>query len=330
VAEANTDMGIVPITVPNMALMLSPGSLRDTDRKPIDIRAIGVDHIDVVDRERPLDKERVAELAESIKREGLLQPIGVRRAVSKGNQRGNYRLVYGAHRLAAAQLLAKDDPAQAVIAAAIFSEKMPDWACKMAEVAENLFRKDLSSKQKEAETALLTGLIRKYGDVDGQKAKGGRPKENGNLPNGSGGFQTVTQQVASALGVTDDTVRNRIKNAVKLAERQGLAIDTEKKTPESLSGDQLIAIGQAAQVAADSDRRQAQKDGKDPRKVNPHERLADTKVLAKLDVTDPKPFIDWCRKRLAGKHKPMSLDILRVYRRALDDLIAEYEAVKEA
>ena len=140
---------------------------------------------------------------------------------------------------------------------------------------------------------------------------------------------TATQKVAKDLGITDETVRNRTRNAVKLAERQGLVIDADKKTPEGLSGDQLIAVGEAARAAADSDQREARKKGKAPRNVNPHEPSGKTKVVAKLDTDDPQPFIDWCRKRLAGKHKPMSLSMLRSYRQALDDLIVEYEAKLE-
>ena len=317
--ERVADMGIHPTTVPNTAMMLS-GGLRDTSRKPLDIRPVGLHHIDVVDRERPIDKEKVAELAESIQREGLLQPIGLRRTANSGH----YRLIYGAHRLAAAKLIYENDPTQDAIAAVLFPEKMPDWACKMAELAENLFRKDLSSKQKEAETTLLAGLIKKHGKTS---TVGQARHRNGN-PNGLGN-QTTTEQVASALGVSDETVRNRVRNATKLAERSGLAVDATKKTPEGLSGDQLIAIGTAALAVADNDKKQAKKEGKNPRYVNPHEKLSDTKALARLDVTDTKPFIDWCRKRLAGKHKPMSLEVLRSYRQALDDLIVEYEAKLE-
>jgi hypothetical protein len=80
---------------------------------------------------------------------------------------------------------------------------------------------------------------------------------------------------------------------------------------------------------AESDAKEAKQKGKASRNVNPHEPSGKTKVVAKLDTDDPQPFIDWCRKRLAGKHKPMSLSMLRSYRQALDDLIVEYEAKLE-
>jgi hypothetical protein len=93
--------------------------------------------------------------------------------------------------------------------------------------------------------------------------------------------------------------------------------------------DELIKVGEAAARAADSDRREALRRGGDPRQVNPHQPQGKTVVSARLDIADPAPFIDWCRNRIKGRHKPMSLDILRAYRAALDTLIAEIEARQE-
>jgi hypothetical protein len=54
-----------------------------------------------------------------------------------------------------------------------------------------------------------------------------------------------------------------------------------------------------------------------------HPPLASTVFKVEIDVRDPEPFIRWCRARLSGNYKPMSLDDLRAYRQAIDDLIAE-------
>ena len=186
-------------------------------------------------------------------------------------------------------------------------------------------RKNLSPKQEQAHTALLTGFIKKHGQARTSGEVSGQNRSKKINPNGSGLSPTVTQQVATVLGVDDDTVRYRIRNAAKLAERHGVIIDTPK-TPEKLTGDQLIAIGEGAQAVADGDDREAAAQGKNRRYHKPQEPVGETNVMAKLNVIDPQPFIAWCRKRLDGHHKPMSLEMLRAYRVALDALIAEYEA----
>ena len=49
--------------------------------------------------------------------------------------------------------------------AAIYSEDMPDWACELNEVAENLHRKELIPKERDAHTVLYAALLKKHGSV---------------------------------------------------------------------------------------------------------------------------------------------------------------------
>lgn len=320
-AEKLADMGIAATIVPNTAMLLS-GGLRDTTRKPADIRPIALHRIDVGDRQRPLDKAAVEALAASIKQEGLLQPIGVRRSTKPG---GNFELIYGYHRLAAARLIAKEDPTQDGIAAVIYPEKMPDWACEMAEIAENKFRKNLTPKENEAQTTIYAGLLKKHGkvkpadEVRRANAKNQHTKEGQehHVPHPETDGKSVTKQVAADLGITPMTVRRHVANAVKTAKSIGFHID--KTTPEELSGDAMIAIGKAAAMA----------EAKREPSYKPEEQPRPSLTLN----AQPEKFVQWCRARVAGRDNAAALETLRAYRRtieehgkALDELIKEYEA----
>lgn len=215
-----------------------------------------------------------------------------------------------------------------MIAAVIFPEDMPDWACELAEVMENLCRKELTPKERDAHTTMLAGLLKQHSNVvEGPKARG-QAQKNNRAKTGPESFgsssPTITRKIATDLGISDDTVRNRVRNAVKLAARTGITV--VKPTAEAMSGDQLVKIGEAALKAAEADKVKAKQTGKSPRHVNPHEPAKTTVATVRLDVTDPAPFIAWCRARIAGKHKPMSIDILKSYATALAALIAEIKA----
>ena len=91
---------------------------------------------------------------------------------------------------------------------------------------------------------------------------------------------------------------------------------------EELSGDELIAIGEKVSQVTDEERKAALK-GSARNLVSVQ---SDTILRTEFDTIDPRPFIEFCRRRIAGKHKPMSIDMLKAYRKALDELIAELEA----
>ena len=97
---------------------------------------------------------------------------------------------------------------------------------------------------------LYASLLKKHGSVvEAPKASGKtRSKADGPEPFGSIP-QTVTRKVAADLGITDDTVRNRVKSAVKQAARAGVAVS--KATPEAMSGDEMMQVGQTALKVAE-------------------------------------------------------------------------------
>lgn len=308
--------------VPNTSMMIVGGG--EVSRLPADWRTVLVKNVVVVgERQRPIDPKMVEQLCESFQLLGQIAPIGVKRQAS-GQP---FRLIYGHHRLEAKRKLLETDPSHDSIAATIYPEEMEDWACEAHEVAENLCRKELTPKERDAHTAIYAGLLKQHGAVVNRREAQGQAQSQskGAIPKSLGhSLPTVTRKTAGDLGVTDEAVRNRIKNASKLAARNGIAV--AKATPEAMSGDELLKVGHAALKVAQADRAEAVRVGKSPRYSAPLQPTKPTISTVRIDVTDPAPFIAWCRTRIAGKRKPMSLDILKAYADALVALIKEIEA----
>lgn len=91
--------------------------------------------VDVGARLRPVDPSYVQFLARSLDEQGLQHPIVVR-----PSEQGRWRLVAGAHRLAAAKALGWDE-----ISAEIRDDLKNDDEARLAEIAENLMRRELSA-----------------------------------------------------------------------------------------------------------------------------------------------------------------------------------------
>ncbi|WP_254474500.1 ParB/RepB/Spo0J family partition protein [Bartonella sp. B1098] len=96
---------------------------------------IALDLIVVPERIRPVDDEHAKALAQSMAREGLMNPITVRHTPNA--KEGHYTLIAGAHRLRAAELLGYS----AIEAVVVQADKEN---AALLEVAENLFRNELS------------------------------------------------------------------------------------------------------------------------------------------------------------------------------------------
>ncbi|WP_455466576.1 ParB/RepB/Spo0J family partition protein [Bartonella sp. B39] len=126
---------------------------------------IALDLIVVPERIRPVDDEHAKALAQSMVREGLMNPITVRHTPNaKG---GNYTLIAGAHRLRAAELLGYSE----INAVVVQADK--DNAA-LLEVAENLFRNELSV----IDRALFVQTYRKLWEKKYGEIKIGRNKKS--------------------------------------------------------------------------------------------------------------------------------------------------------
>jgi ParB-like chromosome segregation protein Spo0J len=137
-----------------------------------EVRLIPLSQIGMGDkaRHRPIHPDAVVELGKSIEVHGLLQPIGLLQLAPNDAGQPQFKLVYGAHRLAAMQQLHPDDPA-ATISAMVFPPGTLELDMQMAEVTENLHRKDLNSDERAAQTIKYIGLLRKAEQVQSGRAK---------------------------------------------------------------------------------------------------------------------------------------------------------------
>ncbi|HAS51473.1 MAG TPA: hypothetical protein DCS21_06935 [Gammaproteobacteria bacterium] len=116
---------------------------------PVDLE-IPVDDIIKGNRLRGIHKVTVNHLVESIRQQGLLQPIGVKRSGSK------YKLLWGAHRLEAFKLLRKWDVEK--IPAKVFPEETSDQEALQYEIQENYARQELSREQRQKFASQLLNL----------------------------------------------------------------------------------------------------------------------------------------------------------------------------
>jgi hypothetical protein len=53
---------------------------------------------------------------------------------------------------------------------------MPDWGCKLAEIAENLARADLTVQEREKQTVTYAGLLKKHGLIVSGNEKRSEPE----------------------------------------------------------------------------------------------------------------------------------------------------------
>lgn len=156
----------------------------------VEIRLIVPD----VHRRRPINETVVKELAESIKREGLLHPITVR---LDGNR---LRLVAGAHRLEAVAMILGLDTISAIIC------DLSDDEAEVVELEENLVRNDLTKAQRDENICRLAELL-KLGQNVPVSDKGGR---------GRIGISAVLSQ---RLGLQKKTVQRALRGGKQYVPR---------------------------------------------------------------------------------------------------------------
>jgi ParB/RepB/Spo0J family partition protein len=126
-------------------------------------------HIHVGLRKRPVDAKAVQDIAQSIERQGLLQPIGVKvftDDTGEPSEDDQWEIVFGAHRLAAYVLLQRE-----TIEARILPDELPGEEYLLIELQENSARNDLSKSQRKAYMAEAGQLLAKL-HADGNIANG--------------------------------------------------------------------------------------------------------------------------------------------------------------
>jgi ParB-like chromosome segregation protein Spo0J len=227
-------------------------------------------------RQRPIDPDAVVGRAESIGQHGLLQPICVQQLAPGDGDQPRYKLIFGAHRLAAMRQLHPDDPG-ATISAMVYPSDTPEIEMKMLELVENLQRLELSSAQVDALTTIYAGFCKQAGLVQSARAKQAQTQaeRKGARPDAIGSsLSTISEQVTGDLNINADTAADRIKRALQSAEGTGVTVPGG--TIETTSGEDLIKAGEAANEAAkqeadkkrqaDEDKRKAAKPKRKPKR----------------------------------------------------------------
>jgi ParB family transcriptional regulator, chromosome partitioning protein len=169
----------------------------------ISIQKFDIKDIKVSGEHRPVDKDKVRLIAESMKKIGLRTPLSVRK-----RNNGDIVLATGLHRLEAAKLLGWKEIDCIVMKGGAIQRQL--WT-----IAENLHRSDLTALQRAEHVAKWKTLVKKLA-VDQQDVKpGGRqPKDKG------------ISGTAKKLGITRETVRRsdaiaKISPKAKAAAKKG-------------------------------------------------------------------------------------------------------------
>ena len=119
------------------------------------------------ERKRPVDQKRVKDIAQSIEREGLYHPIGLIPCACNAYEEDHYRLIFGAHRVAAVLMLEQD-----TIPVSLLEEGLANEEYQLIELEENSARKDLTGAQRKkyaAEIGRLLSVLHNGSDFPNRK-----------------------------------------------------------------------------------------------------------------------------------------------------------------
>jgi ParB family chromosome partitioning protein len=174
------------------------------------LQEIPIALIDIPKGWRKVNKPTVAEIAESVTVDGLLQPIGLRAVGDR------YRLVFGRHRLEAFKSLSRAEiPA--------FVLELTDEGEAGATDAENLFRAALTPANRLLCMKRWQG---RYAAENPESAVRGR---------GIGESPDRFDVVASAVtGVPEKTIRNQLATAKKLTEDELFTLADREVKPDQI------------------------------------------------------------------------------------------------
>jgi ParB family chromosome partitioning protein len=220
---------------------------------------IAIKNIIVPGNRRPIDPEKVAEIAASIKIVGLLCPIGVHQTlkeklpdIHEPISRSAFitTLVYGAHRLEAARSLGWKKITAVDVEDIDETRDLDHSALKMMEIAENLHRADLTTQQRNDHLAEWVALLEERKPIsDAEQPISSKP---GRKPS------PAIAAAAKMSGLTAKTVKEAIKTTVKaaadaaeLSSKQRLAV-ARRPADQQLGAVAMMAdIAKAVNKAAD-------------------------------------------------------------------------------
>jgi ParB family chromosome partitioning protein len=184
------------------------------------LQSVPLDLIDSSPVRRGLNCEELPDLIESIRQNGLLNPISVR---ENGDGSGRYTLIAGRHRLEAVERLGIPE-----ISAAVYGPMSRDRA-RLIELSENLHRAELTKLERSDYTAEYIELTEKLFQPE-TVSSGGRGNEGG------------IRRAARELGI-DSTAAHR---AVKIA---GLTSEAKAAATEAGLDNNQSALLETAKLA---------------------------------------------------------------------------------
>lgn len=179
-----------------------------------------VECIDVGDRLRAVNPDKVMQIAESMKSIGLINPVCVKYSADGGT----CTLVAGAHRLAAAKHLGWDSIDTVEIVGG-------DLTAQLAEIDENLCRSELTPTQEGEHLARRKEVweaMEKASAISGQVDPKSKTETN---PLGAGRSEGFASSTAAATGKSKESINRAIRRATEVCEAardliRGTPLDT--------------------------------------------------------------------------------------------------------
>jgi hypothetical protein len=208
-------------------------ALAQTNIQPININSIVIGS-----RMRPFDQETVDALAKDIKSRGLLQPIAV-----KAMEDGAFYLVYGHHRLLAFKQISEAFPTFDEIPATVWPSDTPDWKIQLAEIGENLCRKELTADERTEHMLRAAAIYKRErlcATVEERNAENGKLGGRGKVSKSDGASRstafepmpTVAEKLSEDLGIDKKTAQRRVRTAAK---KVGMSdVSLERSGPDAL------------------------------------------------------------------------------------------------
>ena len=333
----------------NFAMNMST-KVKRGDVIPVNIKRVDVDYIEIGHRQRAENPDTIRALHDDIEAHGLLHPIGVQDLGA-----GRYRLIYGYHRLmvfkqgwAKANALAmqrgeKDEEANEigarwkVIPVIVYNDAMPAFFAELKELAENLFRANLTGEETAAHRVKYAHLLKRAGVV--APAKEVKQQNQGKNSIGTKGQgtefpdkpkMTATQKAAKDLGVTERAIKKDHAKIAKLAKAQARDEGKSEKEIAEIKLTPETPADKAEKVIAFADRKistrvEAETKGKSARTASPIETQGDNVITVRIDIRDPDALLKWFKLRLTKEAKPLTIAFLKELHLGLGEMIKEAE-----
>ncbi|MBK1868289.1 ParB N-terminal domain-containing protein [Aestuariivirga sp. YIM B02566] len=196
--------------------------------KLVEVRLFPIEDIEVGDRIREVNDAKAAVMAETIKKNGLLQPIEI---VKRGNK---HVLVFGAHRLAAHKLLGMEEISARVVEC---ETDKPDLEIRLRECVENVGREELTALDRAGHLAELKRVYEELYPDSRRGVAGAKKKHDAATP-----IFGVADEIASKAGLSKQTF------FAAVAVWNGLAPETRKAVTGTWLADNGAQLAQLAKV----------------------------------------------------------------------------------